>query len=127
MDPEEIVAAIPLTLFRKWKAGDHRQTRRGQPLEGVYERSYCCFVVPISEESSLSESLLKFCVNLGPSFPFLRSIREEGGSAELFLSWFTENNSGNRFGWKLLNQLAEGGIDFSLDVYPYLPQSSQKV
>jgi hypothetical protein len=49
---------------------------------------------------------------------FLHKIRAEGGSAELFVGWFFENQSGGVLAHQSLALAGDLQIDLSFDIYP---------
>ena len=59
VDPDEICRTLGKTAKVKNKIGEARTTLKGQPLEGVYERSYCVFELPPREGEELHTLLAR--------------------------------------------------------------------
>lgn len=51
LDLADIAKAVGLPIARIWTAGKDRRTPKGDPLEGVYQDSYCAFRVVTAEET----------------------------------------------------------------------------
>jgi hypothetical protein len=92
-------------------------TPKGTALEGVYNENYCTFYIEQKTDEELPQLLDRVVIDLSQYKNLFRSIRDEGGSAEFFIGWFTENNSGEIFDYRLMQKLAELKIDLALDVY----------
>jgi hypothetical protein len=55
---------------------------------------------------------------LEPVAEELAAFADAGGSAELFVGWHFQRNSGDRLDWELMRRLAECRLSLSLDIYP---------
>ena len=79
LDLNDIAAAVALPIFRIWTAGDSRKTMNGDPLDGVYESSYCVFKV-VTEEETLPAAISAVDVALraaANAYPVLKSVEIE--------------------------------------------------
>jgi hypothetical protein len=117
MNPEHICAELRLKAKHKWKVGDNRKTPKGQSLKGTYETTYCLFDLQHSKKIGLADFLRKYNLKLYRHKEFLNSIRSTGGSLEYFVGWYSDQDSGEIFDLKLLNQLVELGMDLSIAFY----------
>jgi hypothetical protein len=118
MNPRDICKAMGTDEPRfQWKADDHRVTPTGALLEGYREESYCCLRFPDEEQNSLADALERHVARLRNCKPFLDDFHASGGSAEFFIGWFVDRNSGDELHWSLLRELAELHISLSFDVY----------
>lgn len=108
-----------LGLVPRWKnvIGESRKNPNDEPLDGVYERSYCSFDLTQHEGEELSELLDRIADELLPKKDIFRRIRTGGGRTEFFVGWYSASNSGQTFGSALLSKLGELSIDLALDVY----------
>ena len=117
MDPRQISKALDLKPESSQKAGEPKRTPAGRLLTGVYAHSYWCSVIPHPKRLQLSPFLESLLVRLAPQRHFLARISQGGGSAELFVGWYSGSNSGEELSWKLLKRLGELYLSLSLDVY----------
>jgi hypothetical protein len=72
---------------------------------------------PDEDESSLAAGLEKRVARLRNYKHFLDEFHSSGGSAEFFIGWFVDRNSGDELHWSLLRELADMHISLSFDVY----------
>lgn len=106
-----------------------RSVEPGEPrLPGVSEGTYwtstlCKGAWP---PTSLSEAIAASLDQLSPIRQFLHQLRSEGGSAELFIGWFFESQSGDIFDYRLLARAADLAIDLSFDIYAHEPETYQE-
>jgi len=117
MDPREMSKAIGMDAKFQWRAGDRRMTPAGTLLEGHREHSYCCLNFPEDQQKSLSHVLGKHVSSLRKFKQFLDEFHASGGSAEFFIGWFVDRNSGDILDWSLLRELADLHISLSFDIY----------
>jgi hypothetical protein len=117
MDPRDMSAAIGAEPHRQWKAGDRRVHPSGTLLEGHRDATYWCLGFPDEKESSLADALERHVARLRNCKQFLDDFHASGGSAEFFIGWFVERNSGDVLEWSLLRELADLHISLSFDVY----------
>jgi hypothetical protein len=117
MDPRDITKAIGMDARIQWKAGDRRVTPTGTLLEGNREDSYWCLSFPDDPLRSLADALETHVASLRDCTQFLDEFHASGGSAEFFIGWFVDRNSGDVLDWSLLHELAELHVSLSFDVY----------
>ena len=117
MDPREITAALGREPRFQWKAGDRRVTPTGQVLEGFRDVTYWCANYPDDEARSLADSLDIHVARLRDRKQFLDEFHASGGSAEFFIGWFVDRNSGDELHWTLLGKLTELRVILSFDIY----------
>jgi hypothetical protein len=66
----------------------------------------------------LATAMAELLDRLEPKRSFLARVRSEGGTAEFFVGWYFDGNSGDVFDCGLLARMADLKINLSLDVYP---------
>jgi hypothetical protein len=120
IDPARISEALRITPSRSWRAGEPRATPKGNPLAGKWDHSY--WTAGISEDQSvhktLKSAIREALDRLAPHRDFFHQMRSDGGTAEFFVGWFFDRNSGDIFNYDLLARAADLKIDLSFDVYP---------
>jgi hypothetical protein len=102
---------------REWQAGEPCLTPKGTPLEGVRPDSYA-YAKLDAPSGVLSDMLTRIVDDLQAAKPDLEAFATGGGSAELFVHWHFNNNTGDTLDWTLLQGLSECRIDLALDIYP---------
>jgi hypothetical protein len=120
LDPSEITSALQLTPSRTWRVGEPRATTKGAPLKGIYSATFWTkrFVEGEFLDKELPAAMGEIVDQLVPHRSFFHRIRLEGGTAEFFVGWFFNRQSGGTFDCDLLARLADLKIDLSFDVYP---------
>jgi hypothetical protein len=103
---------------RECRAGEPRQTPKDKPLPGVERESYAYARLALPEIGTFAGAIGAILDRLEPFRPELRSFVDEGGRAELFVSWSFETNSGGTVAWALAQRLADFRLNLALDVYP---------
>ena len=98
-----------------WKAGDIRVAPNGRVLGGNHKRSYCS--IELKPKVDLPESLAAALTYLRPHKDFLVRLSMDGVKFRFFIGWFSEFNSGERFEWTLLRDIADLNISLDFDVY----------
>src|SRR5579871_2002477 len=93
--PEKITEALGIEPSRCWKAGEPRQTPMRTPLAGSNRDTYWTAKIvagrwPLDINTALHSTLRK----LAHHRAFMHQVRAEGGTVELFIGWFFENQSG---------------------------------
>jgi hypothetical protein len=79
---------------------------------------YWCSEQLSGDDGGLIIAIDKFLDLLAPHAAFLRSFRSTGGTAELFVGWFTAQRSGGAtLPADRLAEMGALGVDLSLDVY----------
>jgi hypothetical protein len=125
MAPQKITEALGIEPGRCWMAGEARKTRTGQPLSGVYPDTYwVADCVSGRWPTELNEAIRDTLKQLVRYRSFFRQLRAEGGTVELFIGWFFENQSGDVLSHEWLALAGDLQIDLSFDVYP--PQQPQQ-
>lgn len=117
MDPDDISNELGLRPERNWKVGSQRTTPKGDILKGVYKETYCCFHLPHLKNQGLADFLKKIGKKFEIHSEFFKRILSTGGTLEFFIGWYSSENSGEEFDWKILAKLAELQINLSLDFY----------
>jgi hypothetical protein len=105
---------------RAWKAGEARQTPVGTPLQGTWPATYWYvdLLAGRHPEAELHAGINQILDHLGRYRDFFHAIRAEGGSAELFIGWFFERQSGDTLRYETLAKAGDLRVDLSFDVYP---------
>ncbi|MBV6864041.1 hypothetical protein [Xanthomonas euvesicatoria] len=113
----EIVDKVGLKSNILQNVGERRKNPGGNELEGFYKQSYCTF--------SISEKVCGYFVDgLNSALPLLKKkrdyfirVRREGGRLDLFVGVFIESSSGFILKSVDMGDLAELGIDLSVEFY----------
>jgi hypothetical protein len=119
MAPEKITEAIGVEPKHSWNAGEARRTQTGKPLTGFNRDTYWTAEIisgcwPLEVNMAIHDALR----SLVTYRPFLHHIRAEGGTVELFIGWFFDNQSGDVLTHQCLALAGDLQIDLSFDVYP---------
>lgn len=112
METRAMTEATGISPFRSLEPGAPRLPGTS---DGAYWTGQLCKGAwpPISLSDAVASSLSQ----LSGRRSFLDKLRSENGSAELFIGWFFEGQSGDTFDYRLLARAADLGIDLSFDVY----------
>ena len=128
-DPKTISTALGIEPKRSWKAGEPRLTPKGKPLEGIYRDTYWVADIAAGRwPNNLNTAIDDALTRLVRFRSFLHNMRAEGGTVELFIGWFFENQSGGVLSHDCLALAGDLQIDLSFDVYsPEQPQNEYPV
>jgi len=119
MAPEEITEAFGIEPKRSWKAGEARQTPTGTPLAGLNRDTYWTAEITAGRwPLEVNEAIYDTLRRLTHCRSFLHRLRAGGGTAELFVGWFFENQSGDVLTHQCLALAGDLQIDLSFDIYP---------
>jgi hypothetical protein len=124
LDPSEITSALHLNPSRSWCAGEPRTTPTGRQLQGQNRETYWTahLVEGRWPPARLPVLLGQALDQLAPHRDFFHGICSQGGTIELFVGWFFDDqNAGDVFDCDLLARMADLRIDLSLDVYGPAP------
>jgi hypothetical protein len=114
---EELERELGLKARNFWKAGEPRRTPKGTSIPGAPSSvNFATFNLP-SPAEKLSEALVQFIPMLEGHSELFKRVKESGGTIQLFVGWFIENNVMDYFEADLLGRLAALGIDLYMDVY----------
>jgi len=117
IDPDEVCNKLNMQAKYKWRVGDRRKTPKGTPLSGVYDYSYCSFLLDQFEEMELIDFLKHWNKKFFNFSDFLNSINSSGGNLEYFIGWYSKGNSGEVFDIDFLKELVKLKISLSIDFY----------
>lgn len=122
MSPPDMSDALGLQPDRSWRAGEPRSTLKGAPLSGVNRESYWTALLGKGAwpPDSLVDAISAALDRLSGRRPFFHQIRSDGRSAEFFIGWFFDGQSGDVLPCGLMARAADLAIDLSFDVYPAL-------
>ena len=123
-DPDEIERRLALKATHKTRAGVGRSTPQGDPLEGEYSTTYCCFDLECNESEGLTSVLQRTNEHLRAHGKFLIELSDSGGRLEYFVGLFFERNAGENLNWSLLADMAALRLSLDIDFYP--PKNSGK-
>jgi hypothetical protein len=101
-----------------WRAGEIGLAPNGKPMPGLRSRSYASAKLALPSSGTLENAISLVLDGLEAARSELRAFVDEGGTAELFVFWDLEANSGGTVGWKLAQRLADFRLNLALDVYP---------
>jgi hypothetical protein len=117
--PERITETLGIKPRHSWKVGEPRQTPTGSPLAGTNRHTYWTAEIASSRRpSDMNDAVHDILGRLVGHRSFLHQIRAEGGTVELFIGWFLENQSGDVLTYQCLALAGDLQIDLSFDVYP---------
>lgn len=91
------------------------------PLEGLWRETYWTsadLVQGAWPGKPVSVAVNEILDQLASHREFLCSVRDSGGTSELFVGWFFDGQSGDVFDCQLMGRMAEPSLDLSLDYYP---------
>jgi hypothetical protein len=119
MAPEKITEALAIEPKHSWKAGEARRTPTGAPLTGLRPNTYWTSEIasgrwPLKINEAIHDALKR----LARYRSFLHDIRADGGTVQLFIGWFFENQSGDVLTHQRLALAGDLQIDLSFDIYP---------
>ncbi|MBK8164197.1 MAG: hypothetical protein IPK65_13990 [Gammaproteobacteria bacterium] len=118
MSPDAICTLLSMNTDVKRNVGDARVNSKGKPLPGVWKETYCGFDVPKKEGDSIPMCLENMLNNLKRRRSEIEEIHSTGGTLEFYiLSAPKELTFGEKFGWKILSELANHKIDLSLEIH----------
>jgi hypothetical protein len=105
-----------------WKVGDQKRTPRGDIIQGNYRNSFCSFDFfndwQKSEVESLPSVMEKILDQLNEYKKILNEHVSDGGTLDMYASWYITENSGETLPVNLLRKLADLNIELQLDIYP---------
>jgi hypothetical protein len=116
-DLERFCRSLGLTPERAWRTGERRATPSGRVLPGVYPHSYCAVDFGAASPTALPQKIEKTVAKLKRKRRSVAEITQTGGNVSLYVGWFSDGNTGQMFGWQLLQQLAELRISVEFDFY----------
>ena len=117
--PEKITEALGVEPKHSWKAGQQRRTPKARLLTGNNRDTYWVANVAAGRwPSNLNEAILDSLKKLARYRSFFHQIRIEGGTVELFVGWFFENQSGDVLTHPCLALAGDLQVDLSFDIYP---------
>ena len=116
-DLSEFCKKLELTPNRIWLVGEPRTSPTGELLNGVNSDSYCTIRLDLENNETLPCMLFRNALGLMKYKEEFQKLRNGGGQIEYFIGWFSSENSGDTFDFKLLGLLGELGIDLAMDVY----------
>jgi len=119
----EIVEAMPIVASTIHSFGEARKNKRGDSLQGVYERTYVSFRLDTSAYTSISAFLEHMLKEPFVSAKIIKDIVNTGGQASIYISIFCKENSGFSLDHSLLAKLSAKMITLDLDIYPDVDES----
>lgn len=100
-----------------WRAGEPRTTPIGNLLARDRDQSYRSIRIDHPADIPLADALGALLDRLTASRKFFDELAATGGSTNVFVSWYSEKNSGERLAPDLLGKLAVLNLSLALDVY----------
>jgi hypothetical protein len=116
-DLSAVCGKLDLVPARAWRAGEPRITPAGNPLAGTYERSYCTIDIKHGANELPCEALRGLVKRLMSKKELLEELSGTGGNFNVFIGWYSNGNSGERFDWSVLRDLADLKLSLDLDIY----------
>jgi len=129
MPPAEISGALGLNSRIERRAGDQRTTPVGGALTGLNsETHWSARLSGDHEQTDMVATVTAWLDKLEDRKPFIDRLVDSGGTMELFIGWFSDGNSAERFLWPTLQRLSELRINLSIDVYGSgIPNNASRV
>lgn len=125
MDPTEISRALGIVPTSACRVGEAKRTPSGEPLEGNYEATHWYHKFDHPDGMLLSAFLDVLTDRLANYATLFSTVSSEGGSLVLSVGWYSGINSGDEFGWELLDKFAQLRIGLSFDIYADPDNSSE--
>lgn len=126
-DLSSICAVLGLEPTHIWKKGDERQTPKGTKIGGTRANSYCSIEFGASSRKPLPKQIEAVLALLRPHRAILRKLSSTGGLISFYVGWFCDENTGERFGWQILDTMTDLRIALDLNIYVPDVQSSHLV
>lgn len=117
-DPSDITRAVGLTPSRSWRCGEPRFTPKGTRLDGVWRDTRWSHGFKLDKKATIKTAIASALDALAPASPFLSSLRETGGTAQLIMSLPGDTYQGASIKADLLKALADLGISLGIEVFP---------
>ena len=114
---DDIIAALQLPPRFYHSVGSDRQTPKGTPLDGIYEETYCCFLLEKKMRGHLDEYLEHWCEYLEKFTEFLNDFLRTNGKLEFYASIFLDGDKGFEIKNILLNRICALGLGLSIEMY----------
>lgn len=92
-------------------------TPKGTLFGGVRDESYCCFDICAGTDGELADELRNAVSTLKHYREFFSQLSSSGGSAEFYVFWYPNGDTGQTFDCELLTGLTELGIRLGINVY----------
>lgn len=118
MDMSDVCEDLGLVPDFSYSAGDARVTPKGKAIGGVRDGSYWLHSFMERNDGDVESSLEEIVRFLAVRQKFFERITKTGGRSELFIGWFSSENTGFNIGSSILRQLVDLNIDLSFDIYP---------
>lgn len=118
MDMSGVCEGLGLVPDFSYSAGDAKVTPNGRAIGGVRDGSFWLHSFPERNDGDVESSLKEIVRSLAVRQEFFEQIARAGGRSELFIGWFSSENTGFNIGRLILRQLADLNIDLSFDIYP---------
>lgn len=108
---------LGLRAARIWRVGEPRVTPKGNPLDGLYQHSYCGLYIEHHPGVTLPKTLLSVADHLRPNADKIRTLCTSGGRFLLNVYWHSAFNTGEEFDPPVLVALANMNLALGIDVY----------
>lgn len=113
---EQIIETLQLVPSRAWTVDERRSTPADTPLDGRWDRTYCCF--PMSAGDDDLEPGIEAALDILEAHgDFIRELTSSGGTAEFFVGLFVEVSGACVLPPDMLRRMTALNISLSLDVY----------
>jgi len=126
-DLSGICAVLGLKPTHIWKKGDERKTPKGTKIGGTRTNSYCSIELGRLSRNPLPKQIEAILASLKPHRAILRKLSSTGGLVSFYVGWFCDENTGERFGWQILDAMTDLRIALDLNIYVPEAQSNHLV
>lgn len=117
--PQRITEELGIQPWHFGKADERRRTPKGTPLNGFNSDSFwMARVLEGRWPSAIGDGIHEVLASLAPKKAFLHALRSEGGTIELFIGWFFENQSGDVLSYQSMALAGDLQVNLLFDVYP---------
>jgi hypothetical protein len=117
IDPAQVTSSLSIQPQTAHRVGDSRQTPKGRPLHGTYEKTYWGADLELCDGKDVAEALKSILETLRPHQEFLRALAGQGGLIELYIQFFATRLCDYTLPHSLLLELGDNCIDLRLDFY----------
>jgi hypothetical protein len=113
----DIISEIDLPVKFNNSVGQQRRTPNGQPLEGTYQQTYCCFVLKTKTSRHLDTEFASGCEYLETRASFIQTFLQTGGTLEFYVSIFLDGDRSFELGNLLMRRMCALGVGLSIEMY----------
>ena len=123
LDPAEITAALGLQARLEWRAGQLRNTPKGDHLSGYYRDTRWRHSVRHDvNEQWFADRVSNLVDHLAAHKAFLANLKSTGGTACVIVQFIGDGYFGDQVPSQTLAKLVELGLDLGIESFPQASQ-----